>query len=610
MSTIYNLDLLTDRYKDNNFKEREVKAFEIKFPEARIIMDKYDNERELEDDWQKYCGLPYHLKVLSNERCLRLYGVKNEQQYMKLKSDFIKKDISNSKLIDSKYTPMGFTEAVEDEILIKQARDYMNGGGRSILLLNYDNLADLNTDWYNYNNQCYDHKVIANNKSLEIYGKTVPEVYQNEVKKFLMRDINNSSLDDLSLHHIVTDSLSATEAVLDTISTTLDPVESIMLLEMAINQISSPVEQSLIEMVGVTLKNQIQERMVFKENYLGLYNYLLPWEVMNLFENVDTLCEEEMFKNYYARGIGLKSPMTNFHNAVSRMLLLEENKDNLLKIGWNFVLDPTDLNSRTIAARRANETLREYCKYWFLNLENTPDLLTEEESNQEFHKGISIIIIQELDKMNAENVVDLPKVLVSLDYRESNWYPIIYGEISTMSQDVDNLISQFKIPIVSCYFLHLSDDLYERIKNINIKEFNTYNEIKKICSLLQLGCPDIANKKLYITYLLSSIMHSKYGHEVFPLRYDHDCPKEIVVTLYSKLFGKYHEIKDSYSKLQLFNEDGVNLQETFILQDSKLIADDIEENQIYRDLVDLSTKPKFTETWQDFQELFNIKPNI
>lgn len=610
MSTIYNLDLLTDRYKDNNFKEREVKAFEIKFPEARIIMDKYDNEQELEDDWQKYCELPYHLKVLSNERCLRLYGVKNEQQYMKLKSDFIKKDISNSKLIDSKYTPMGFTEAVEDEILIKQARDYMNGGGHSILLLNYDNLADLNTDWYNYNNQCYDYKIIANNKSLEIYGKTVPEVYQNEVKKFLMRDIKNSSLDDLSLHHIVTDSLSATEAVLDTISSTLDPVESIMLLEMAINQISSPVEQSLVEMVGVTLKNQIQERMVFKENYLGLYNYLLPWEVMNLFENVDTLCEEEMFKNYYVRGIGLKSPMTNFHNAVSRMLLLEENKDNLLKIGWNFVLDPTDLNSRTIAARRANETLKEYCKYWFLNLENTPDLLTEEENNQEFHKGISIIIIQELDKMNAENVVDLPKVLVSLDYRESNWYPIIYGEISTMSQDVDNLISQFKIPIVSCYFLHLSDDLYERIKNINIKEFNTYNEIKKICSLLQLGCPDIANKKLYITYLLSSIMHSKYGHEVFPLRYDHDCPKEIVVTLYSKLFGKYHEIKDSYSKLQLFDENGVNLQETFILQDSKLIADDIEENQIYRDVVDLSTKQKFTETWQDFQELFNIKPNI
>lgn len=610
LSKIFNVDPLSSREQDNNFKDREVRAFEIKFPEARIIRDNYRSERELEDDWQKYCELPYHLKVLSNERCLRLYGCKNETQYIRLKSEFTKKDIGNSNITEFRYKPMGFTESVEDEILIKQARDYMNAGGHSILLLNYENLADLNTDWYNFNNQCYDYKVIANNKSLEIYGKTVPEVYQSEVKKFLMRDITDSSLDNLMTKHVKNDSLAATEAVIEAVESTLDPVESMVLMELAREQITTPVEQSIVEMASNLLMKRVQEIDIFKENYLGMYNYLLPWEVMGLFDNVNALCENEMFKNYYARGIGLKSPMPYFHNKVSKMLLMEENHANLLPIGWNPVLDPTDMNNRPIAAMRANDTLREYCKYWFLDLEHTPDLLMEEEIDQEFHKGISIIVIQELSKLNEEKVQDLPKVLVTLDYREASWYPIIYGEISTMAQNVDNLISQFKIPMVSCYFLHLSDDLYERIRSINIEEFNKNNEIKRVCTLLQIGCPDIANKKLYITYLLSSIMHSKYGDDVFPLRFDHDCPKEVVVTLYSKLFGKYSEIVDSYSKLQLFNENSANLQENYIIKSSKLVADEIEEDQAYIGVSDFSADLKFTETWQDFKDLFNIRPNI
>lgn len=605
MSMIYNIDLLTDRYKDNNFKEREIKAFEVKYPEARIIREKYRTEGELDDDWQKYCELPYHLKVLSNERCLRLFGCKNEQQYIRLKAEFVKKDINNPSPKAKEYIPQGFREAVEDDILIKQAKDYMHSGGHNILLLNYDNLADLNTDWYNFNNQCYDHKVISNNKSLEIYGKTVPEVYQREVHKFLSKDINDSSLDSLTTHPVVTDSLSATEAVLDKIDTTLDIVESAMLLEMALKQVSTPVENTMVADMANNIKDKIQESGNYQENYLGMYNYLLPWEIMGLFEDVNDLYKDEMFMNYYARGIGLKPPMKHFQEAVRRMLLLEENKANLIKIGWNSVLDSTNINYYPIAAYRANSTLQEYCKYWFLDLEYTPDFLTEEELDPTFHKGISIIVIQELDKDHEEQIEDVPKVLVTLDYRDSAWYPIIYGEISERLQSIDDLLAHFKIPVISCYFLHLTDDLYDKIRSINIEEFNRSNEIKRICSILQMGCPEIANKKLFITYLLSSIMHSKFGDDVFPLRFDHDCPKEIVVMLYSKLFGNYNELRQAYSKLNVFNRDTINLQETFALKDSKLIANNIEEDKSYIGVTDFSKDQIYTETWQDFQHLLN-----
>lgn len=609
MSMIYNIDLLTDRYKDNNFKNREIKAFEIKYPEARVIRDNYDREEELEEDWQKYCELPYHLKVLCNELSLRLFGCKNEQNYIRIKAELVQKDIDNASYIANTYIPMGFKEAVEDELLIKQAKEYMNSGGHPILLANYDNLADLNTDWYNFNNQCYDYKVISNNKSLEIYGKTVPEVYQKEVKKFLSKDIKGSSLDDLTTHPVVTDSLSATEAVLDNIASTLDNAEAIMLLELALRQISTPVENTMVDVMANTLQNYIQEKENFQENYLGMYNYLLPWEIMGLFENVEDLYHDEMFMNYYARGIGLKPPMKNFQESVRRMLLLEENKENLIKIGWNSVLDSTNVNYHPIAASRANSVLREYCKYWFFNLENTPNLLTESEIDSSFHKGISILVIQELDKDNENKIVDIPKVLVTLDYRDSAWFPIIYGEISSMAQSIDGIISNFKIPVVNCYFLHLNDDLYEKIRSINLEEFNRSNEIKRICSILQMACPEIANKKLFITYLLSSIMHSKFGDGVFPLRFDHDCPKEIVVMLCSKLFGNYNDIRQSYSKLNLFDKERADLQETYILKDSKLIADTIYEDKDYIGITDFSKDQVYNETWNDFKFLLNTKLN-
>ena len=100
-------------------------------------------------------------------------------------------------------------------------------------------------------------------------------------------------------------------------------------------------------------------------------------------------------------------------------------------------------------------------------------------------------------------------------------------------------------------------------------------------------------------------MHSKFGDDVFPLRFDHDCPKEIVVLLYSKLFGNYNELRQAYSKLNVFNRDTIDLQETFAFKDSKLVANNIEEDESYIGVTDFSKDQVYTETWQDFQHLLN-----
>lgn len=602
MSRIYNLAAtVDDRYKDNNFKDREIKAFEIKYPETAIIREKYDSEKQLQDDWQKYCESPYHLKVLANELCLRLFGVKNEQQYIKLKAEFTKKDISNNDIWKNTYVPEGFTEEseIDQDWLNKQAKDYMQAGGHNILHINYDNLADLHTDWYNFNNQCYDYKTKANNKSLEIFGKKVPEVYQIELHKFLKKDIPMSSLDDLETYPI-TNSLAAIESVCDAIEKTSDPVEGILFLESIKKENLSPVEQSIVELTETHLHEWINDK---KENYLGQYNFLLPYEMINIVEDPEILFENEMFLNYCARGIGLSPPMKMFQEKMRIALNEEQSPEKLFMLGWNPVLEVKEEN-KILSSMRANKVLRENMNTLFFDLSSMPDLLMEEEIDDEFHKGISVIMIQELDQDNKEIVEDLPKVLMTLDYRDSFWNPLIYGQFFP-KQSVDMIINQFKAPCVSCFFVGLGDPLYDKMKSMNIENFNDHNIIQKLCALLQVGCPHIGNKKLFFYYLLNALLQNDEIQSLFP-KLNSTISIQI---LYSKLFGKYDEILRSYSKLGLFKSKGAALHETSFFKDIQIV---LNEENIITDKADYFrlSNTIYNESWSDFKKLFAPKIQI
>ena len=595
LSKIYNLHaMVDDRFKDNNFKEREARAFEIKYPEARIIKDQYRHEKELDDDWQKYCELPYHLKVLANEVCLRLYGMKNEQQYLKLKAYFTKKDIENDNLFENIYTPGNLRENadISEDWMDKQATDYMNSGGHSLLRINYDDLSDLNNDWYNFNNQPYKHKVVANNKSLEIYGKTVPEVYQIEIKKFLQKDIKNSSLDDLDMRPVINDSLAATEAVCEAIQETKDPIEAIALLELAKTKISSPVERSIVELA------ETQTKMVVNgdyENYLGYYNYLLPQEIISIYENTQELENDPMFLNYCLRGLGFQPVMKGFQEEV-RKIVENEKEDiaKLVRIGWNPILEGTPEN-RFKSATRANKVLKENMNCIFIDITftvGTPD------PKPDILKGISMIMIHELDPEYKEKTMDLPKVLITLDYSDPNWYPLMYGKLLS-KQSVDEVISRYKWPSVTCFFVELSDILYDRIMSIGIDQFNQSSIIQKLCSLLHVSSPDIGNKKLLFYYLLNALLAG--NDESFIIK-----DKFIVQTIYSKFKGNYNEILQSFDKLKSFKNTELPIKESTVFDNAKFILDEFCVSEEANDYFRLA-KPNYTDSWPLFRNVLNLQ---
>ena len=105
------IDLNIDRtYDDPRFitdsaKREEITRFEHKFPGAVVLNDKYDSEKDLDSDWTKYNLLPYSLKILSNERCLKYYGMKNEDLYYKLKKKFLDQNIENTEPEQKEYIP-------------------------------------------------------------------------------------------------------------------------------------------------------------------------------------------------------------------------------------------------------------------------------------------------------------------------------------------------------------------------------------------------------------------------------------------------------------------------------------------------------------------------
>ena len=64
-------------------------------------------------------------------------------------------------------------------------------------------------------------------------------------------------------------------------------------------------------------------------------------------------------------------------------------------------------------------------------------------------------------------------------------------------------------------------------------------------------------------------------------------------------------MRQAYSKLNVFDRDTINLQETFALKDSKLIIDKIEEDKSYIGVTDFSKDQIYTETWQEFKKILN-----
>lgn len=232
--------------QDRSFKYNEIKRW-VEVHGGAIIKDHYDTEDELEEDWYKYKSLP-SLWYRANDEAMRLFGKDNEALYYENKQRFMKtnsvsglesefngiKDVDDSVMnkikanfryreepgieLEKDYYPTEMKKSrngiyvkpnlsskdeynekiyspvlkedgsdISDEDKLKQVKTYTDDG-YPMLRKEYDNINDLQNDWYKYNSNDRDRRRICDDLSMNIYGKTVTDIYNDNLKNLLNKE--------------------------------------------------------------------------------------------------------------------------------------------------------------------------------------------------------------------------------------------------------------------------------------------------------------------------------------------------------------------------------------------------------------------------------------
>ena len=271
--------------QDRSFKYNEIKRW-VEVHGGAIIKDHYATEDELEEDWYKYKSLP-SLWYRANDEAMRLFGKDNEALYYENKQRFMKtnsvyglesefggiKDVDNSVLdkikakfryteepgielekeyypieekkkrdgiliapnlsskdlhIERVYSPVLKEDGsdISDEEKLKQVKNYTDND-YPILRKEYDNLNDLENDWFKYNSNDRDRRKNCDDFSMSIYGKTVTDIYNDNLKRLLnQEDISDNVMPmeykPTSVDEEQSNSLLYEEALFRTVSETDD----------------------------------------------------------------------------------------------------------------------------------------------------------------------------------------------------------------------------------------------------------------------------------------------------------------------------------------------------------------------------------------------------
>ena len=567
---ISELDPFDHRIDSDRFIDNEVRKFENKFPGAKIIRHDYTRESELDDDWNGYLSCPYSLKVLANERCMRLYGCKNEQQYYRQKRKFLSKDIDNTD-ITRVYRPMD--EASEDiDMKNKMAEDYMRNGGHTILKTGYTSLRDLNNDYQEFLTQCIDHQRIANNQSLAIYGRKAQEIYRDEVQKFLRKDINDTEVGGRMYHPGDSDSLVVSNEgsyniLYHITSNSDDLVEKLVFCEA--DRIESENSNIYTDKVMHEMIVDKVREAIYPSYYKPLgeaYQYLTPWEVQKICEEkkIEGVTDSPEFANLMARGIGIKPAMNLMSTALKDLADKFKDVATSLKHGWlpGIPFDKDNISSGSI---RVNRIVKRCIIHQFLDISHSD---IEYDKDFEMPPGLAIVIIKELDMDSRDDTKDIPKVLLSTDYESENWTAVTFGAASHKTS-LRNTIEKYTYPSVSAYYVPVKKDV--------VIDFSNLDRFTDIFHKVGLSCPEIADKNLYITTILNAIFSpveskdnpiscSCISLKVFKT-YDR-ASKNISV---SKLFRSFNKISIFQENRELLESAALDRKDTTSYRESTLV---------------------------------------
>lgn len=515
-------------FTDDSFKEKEIEKYETNYPGLKIIKNNYKSDNALESDWLAFLSLPQYLRAIADEKALFLFGKKNEEMYKIVKSKFLKNDVASPNLFNY-YSPSG----------LRENEGYLDPINNVYIIK--DDIIDLDTlngAWEAYLSQSDDQREISDSISLVNFGKTVPEMYNDILKKINANNINNSDYDFFITYSPPTNMVEAFFTELDYIvDESNDLIEKMIFLKQMKNRANTIVLETLVK----ELEDNINKKII-NENLLDIVgaNFFLPQEIMQIYENTDELKNNKMFLNYAGRFYGIK-PRKGFTNESRTLLSKNDLSDNdKIKLGWNPIMEYSEENIHN-AHKRSMTILNDNVNCNFIPLYNTPG----DRYYDQLPKGLSIITIYECNRNH--NVPDgISRALVSFDCLNENWYQYAYSKLMTQL-NVDKVLSEYKEPLVDCFFLEMNKPLHDNYLSL-VSKFNlNSNYLTEFTELLKESTPNINNPKAFVYSFIKGLFES---NRIYPHNYS-------IYHILSEFSPTYKDILNSHSKIlsiSKFNE--------------------------------------------------------
>ena len=319
----------------------------------------------LEKDMIAWWNLPYDLRKQGNDACIRKYGCTNEQLYNIMKAKLVNIDMSefDSKLsmetyiYKNKRVLKGITEAtfkVDPEDEVKgftsdgQINDRLNRIDKAnqitasiddcIVIIN-DFLSDRSPDYTledlerkfdRYQSTNYDHRLKADNFSSEIWGRTVPDMYnymKNKLETIALSKDNEQYTPSLEQQRL--DSYRNTvvnESANDNIQKIIRCLDCYKK-----SNLRSVYESVILEQFGDTIEINGHS---FRQDMPGVMPFLTYYEYLHNTKHLDQ------------RKIQSKNPFCYVLNRINNKKNIEDaynNRDNeaMLDNGWNPHIKPT-----------------------------------------------------------------------------------------------------------------------------------------------------------------------------------------------------------------------------------------------------------------------------
>lgn len=459
-------------------------------------------------------------------------------------------------------TPARFTD---DDFKDKEVNRFrMEYPNMIVFKQSYNSEAELEKDKAKWDMMGYEQRLVANEKSISLFGSNNEERYPRLKAKFTKADIKNTEIPKVyspsdktfnenfpNYHDDFVQALRLSESwnkpfyYLRAIEKSYDILEQLYLIEAMQNLDTG---DSIIAKEVKSYARNIQEGLLKRDDDevypIGYYkeSFFTPKEI----EENHLEVPKAWFEDFKMRCYGVNTYKFNVSE-----------KPNKALFG---ILDEQVYKDRSIYSDRVNEALSKevFTNRYFIDLSyiNEYGVITEEAAQNT--KGISIFFLHTM----IDNEL-ATRIAIGLDPLSDTLYEFTRGKIGRRItiKDLKNDEDDF----LCVYFLPMSDELYNNIssgiKEMNEKNYTPKNFVQDICNKLDIDCPVVANDKLFYVHLAHCLITLIRGEEINLL------PNKPVYSyiLYRGEADSYNRAK-MYSKLNIYSSkdiDTSHLQEGY-----------------------------------------------